>query len=305
MANINFPELASKFERLQNYIIRKLEDNSNSPETGVMPHQHQALQLITNFYLNKNRHGLIAMPTATGKSAIALLSPYVLGVKNKVLIITPSKAISKHFFKDVIGTNIQKSLYEHVGIISRSKRESYLPAIVIQENKNFPGNDIIIANAQKFKVNSPAVDEDESLNTDFFPVDAVDLVIVGDAHHYPAETWRRIIAHYRNKKVLFLTANPYRGDILSQKCDGIIEKIDLIFRFPRAEAVENGVIRSLEWRSFDTPDKFEWDLIQHLNALNERINGVFKYQAMAMVKTIAECVKCAERLQYNGIISKP
>ena len=24
-----------------------------------------------------------------------------------------------------------------------------------------------------------------------------------------------------------------------------------------------------------------------------------------MVKTIAECVKCAERLQYNGIISKP
>ena len=63
MAGITFPELTSKFERLQNYTIGKLEENSNNPETGLMPHQHQALQLIAGFYLNKNGHGLIVMPT--------------------------------------------------------------------------------------------------------------------------------------------------------------------------------------------------------------------------------------------------
>ena len=304
MADTTFPEITSKFEILKNYTIGKLDRS----ETGIMPHQHKALQLIANFYLNKNGHGLIVMPTGTGKSAIALLSPYILGVKNKVLIITPTKTISKQLSDDVTGTDIQQSLYVRLGIISQNLSYKYLPAIVIQENKSLVKlavTDIIIANAQKFKINSPAVDEDGNLNTDFFPVDAVDLLIVDEAHHYPAVTWRRIVNHYRNKKVLFLTATPYRRGTHLQKCDEIVEKIDLIFRFPRAEAVENGVIRSLEWRSFDTPDKFEWDLIQHLNALNERINGVFKYQAMAMVKTIAECVKCAERLQYNGISSKP
>ena len=39
-----------------------------------------------------------------------------------------------------------------------------------------------------------------------------DTVIVDEAHHYPAETWKKIIDHFKQRKKVFLTATPsHRG----------------------------------------------------------------------------------------------
>ena len=65
-----------------------------------------------------------------------------------------------------------------------------------------------------------------------------DLVIVDEAHHYPAPTWKTLVDHFHNSRRLFITATPeYKGKpILSHPpC----------FSLSRNEAVNRGIIRDL------------------------------------------------------------
>ena len=42
-----------------------------------------------------------------------------------------------------------------------------------------------------------------------------DLVIVDEAHHYPAPTWKLLVDHFHNSQCLFLTARPcYKGNYI-------------------------------------------------------------------------------------------
>jgi superfamily II DNA or RNA helicase len=65
--------------------------------------------------------------------------------------------------------------------------------------KNMEMNNLVIANAQKFSSNS-------NVDIDNIPADLFDLVIVDEAHHYPARTWKRIIDYFQMSKKVFLTA---------------------------------------------------------------------------------------------------
>jgi superfamily II DNA or RNA helicase len=65
---------------------------------------------------------------------------------------------------------------------------------------------IVIANAHKFGSNTD-VDLAEIPRT-------FDLVIVDEAHHYPAPSWKSIVDHFPGSKKLFLTA--VRRNILSK-----------------------------------------------------------------------------------------
>ena len=63
---------------------------------------------------------------------------------------------------------------------------------------------MVIANAQKFLEGS----WEENLSDNPFK-----LVIVDEAHHFPAETWSKIIKKIEgHASVVFFTATPYRSD---------------------------------------------------------------------------------------------
>jgi superfamily II DNA or RNA helicase len=64
---------------------------------------------------------------------------------------------------------------------------------------NMEGYNLVIANAHKFGTNS-------NVDIDNIRADLFDLVIVDEAHHYPARTWRSIIDYFQLSKKLFLTA---------------------------------------------------------------------------------------------------
>lgn len=94
-----------------------------------------------------------------------------------------SNAITNEYFKD----NLRPSCRGVVKKVSKV-REAFASA-----------------KAHKFRP-LERVEEDELIIYD--TPQEIDLVIVDEAHHYPARTWYNIINHFTNAKKLFMTATP-------------------------------------------------------------------------------------------------
>ena len=103
---------------------------------------------------------------------------------------------------------------------------------------------VVIANAHKFGANS-------GVNFEDIPTDLFDLLIVDEAHHYPAETWKRVVNHFPFPcKKLFLTATPKnKGKDFKFMCliffkgEDILPSSCLAYELLHVDAVKRGIIR--------------------------------------------------------------
>ena len=187
---------------------------------------------------------LVVLPTGTGKSGVAILAAYCCNVK-RVLVVTPSANISNQLFADFQLEKGHRSLpfLEKRGIFGKEDRANYMPnGRLIKRTADISTAmevaPLVVVNAQKFGATSK-VDLDKVPNR-------FCLVIVDEAHHYPAETWLQIVRHFRGSKILFLTATPYhrnkRGDneyILGNKLS--------CFTLTRSDAIDKGIIRDTKY----------------------------------------------------------
>lgn len=73
------------------------------------------------------------------------------------------------------------------------------------------------------------------------PADLFDLVIVDEAHHAPARTWRSILEHFDAARKLLLTAT-------SRRTDGKRVPGDLVFHFPLRTAIAGGYYKVVDAR---------------------------------------------------------
>ena len=83
-------ELNSYFSKNYN----KLKYPKADEEAGGLRNaQLGAIHSISSFFtLNKTKAAVVVMPTGSGKTAVLMMTPYVLEA-NKVLVITPSKLV--------------------------------------------------------------------------------------------------------------------------------------------------------------------------------------------------------------------
>ena len=207
---------------------------------NIYDHQRAALRQMSQFFANPNRPNiaLCVLPTGTGKSGIAAMAPYVLNA-SKVLVITPSKTITDQLSKDFCG-GLGDSFLESRGIIAAVDRTSVLEIPHNLKSGDNPAvwtmHNLVITNAHKFGATSNV-----DLNT--VPPNSFDLVIVDEAHHYPAPTWRLLVDHFAGSRRIFLTATPLHngGPILEhqEQC--------LVYQLPRDVAIESGIIRPLDF----------------------------------------------------------
>ena len=78
------------------------------------------------------------------------------------------------------------------------------------------------------------------------PSNGYDLVIVDEAHHYPAPTWKTLVDHFDKSRRLFITATPkYKGEP--------IFPYEPCFTLPREVAVQSGIIRNIEFYEVPNP----------------------------------------------------
>lgn len=161
-----------------------------------------------------------------GKSGIITLLPYILQSK-KVLILTPAIPITNQIAESFLGSSgeLQKCfLYKTIPYfrtdmdIDTFRDKVVENGSVIRSSADVPGmelSNLVIVNAQKFggQSNSSLFSRNEevvaNVRTSF---GHFDIIIVDEAHHYPAPTWQAIMDNFRNKQIVFLTATPIRSN---------------------------------------------------------------------------------------------
>ena len=174
---------------------------------------------------------LVVLPTGCGKTGVAVLAAYVLNA-SRVLVITPSKTISQQIYEAFCSFLLERKIIQ--------PQEKYIcpPGICITNtrdiipNRHFP---LMIVNAHKIGGRS-------SVSIDDIPDDDYDLVIVDEAHHYPAPTWKNLVDHFSKSRRLFLTAtNLYKEKPILPDHPGPC------FSLNRQDAITRGIIRPVEF----------------------------------------------------------
>ena len=212
----------------------------------LLTHQIEALEALQNWFIETpDKIALTAMPTGSGKTGVICCLPYFLGAsedfsfEKPVLLIAPNLEIASQLEEQTLlsDANFLCSRKLIPPDLPRASITDALPhGVKIEETKELSTKpkyleqkDIIIANAQKFlQGNWETV----------LPDDLVQMVIVDEAHHFPAPTWLRIINKFKNHAlVAFFTATPFRTD--KKK----VVNCEPAYRLTLEEARDRGIIR--------------------------------------------------------------
>ena len=209
--------------------------NSEGATTHIHQHQIDAVRAVHEHLSDptKPNIALVVLPTGCGKTGVAVLASYVLNATD-VLVITPSVTISKQIYDAFCDKDNMFLLKRQ--IITADQKKLLLPRGVcikysteVLDNLHYP---LMIVNAHKIGGRSNVAIED-------IPSDNYDLVIVDEAHHYPAPTWKLLVDHFPNSRRLFLTATPsYRGKY-------ILPSNPPCFDLAKDDAISRNIIRPI------------------------------------------------------------
>ena len=174
---------------------------------------------------------IIVLPTGSGKTAVLVLSPFLLKVK-RVLIITQSQIVRRQIYSEfsellllkklkILPENMQSPRVYELDKMLKSKKQW----------QELMKNDVIIS--------TPACISPQYKNIYQAPKDAFDLILYDEGHHLPAKTWFGISNYFDSMEILF-TATPFRNDKKS-----IYGKI--IYEFTISEAYKDKIFGNIRF----------------------------------------------------------
>ena len=127
--------------------------------------------------------------------------------KGRVLVIAPDLTIKEELYKAFDITNKQKCFWRKHWVLEDRHMKSG-PYVCTLENGNLSVCDkshIVLTNIHQLATNV-----DKWLKK--FPENFFDLIIVDEAHHSAAASWKRVFTRFPNAKIVNLTATPFRSD---------------------------------------------------------------------------------------------
>ena len=220
----------SRFAHLQTHIMDFLK---TTPTDHLYKPQIDAL-LSIGTSCHPGKIALVVLPTGCGKTGVAALAPYVLGVRN-ALVLAPSVIIAHQVHEAFCGAGEHSSFYEKRKIgefraLCPTTR-FILKASELRDLARGYNNELLVVNVHEIGGSKVRI---EDINNHEF-----ELVIVYGAHHYPAHMWRKVVKHFHvpHVRLLFLTATPAP----------IIWRIpEPCYQLSRRIAVHLGIIRDMD-----------------------------------------------------------
>ncbi|GHT08445.1 hypothetical protein FACS189426_04080 [Bacteroidia bacterium] len=202
-------EILASWDNAFQYRQEKRNHNGEIIQYGLRPLQIGALHSILAHWSISEKPALVVMPTGTGKTE-TMLCLLIANQSSKTLVIVPSESLRTQISKKYIRLGILKqfeiiskhALYPKVSVLKKSidtmeDVEKILDANVIISTP------YILASLKKGK-------------TDLFNriVKECSHLIVDEAHHVVAQTWREIKLNFETQKkpILLFTATPFRND---------------------------------------------------------------------------------------------
>ncbi|WP_340672615.1 DEAD/DEAH box helicase [Bradyrhizobium ottawaense] len=176
---------------------------------------------------------VVTMPTGSGKTAVLIAAAFILQAR-RVLIVAPGRLV-----REQIADEVEKlATLRSAGALSED-----VPAprvLAVKKRITTPEgwerlreHDVVVGTVQSI---SPAYEEIPEP-----PLDMFDLVLVDEAHHSPAATWKRLLDHFEQAKRVLFTATPFRQD--QREIKG-----RFIFTYDLRRAFEDGVFGLIRYQ---------------------------------------------------------
>ena len=210
-----------------------ISTNYNIDENAaVREPQLEGYQALYEFFKTGGHEAIVQIPVGCGKSGLAALIPFGIA-HGRVLIISPNLTIKEGLFESFDVTNRQKCFWRQRGILDDEDMVGG-PFSCTLDDGNLSvceKSHIVITNIHQLSTNV-----DKWLNQ--FPDSFFDLIIVDEAHHSAAESWKKVFSKFPDAKIVHMTATPFRSD--SQEIKG-----ELVYRYSFRSATIKGYIKKL------------------------------------------------------------
>ncbi|HNX49205.1 MAG TPA: DEAD/DEAH box helicase family protein [Thermoanaerobaculaceae bacterium] len=174
---------------------------------------------------------LVVMPTGSGKTAVMLTIAFLLRA-SRVLLVSPSRAVRDQLAREASTLETLKRLrvvpQSLVGphVCEVPGRVATLEAWCALEQY-----DLVVGTPNSLSPASPGVAPAPPL---------FDLVIVDEAHHSPARTWKAILGAFPDARAFMMTATPFRLDEREIRAR-------TVFDYPLDRALDDHIVCPLEY----------------------------------------------------------
>lgn len=206
--------------------------------------QIEAYQAVYRFFQEGGRTALIQIPVGCGKSGIAAIAPFGIAA-GRVLVVAPNLTIKDGLFESLDVTNRQKCFWRNRRVLKDADMAGgpYACTLDTGNISICEKSHIIVSNVHQLATNPEKWLK--KFDKSFF-----DLIIVDEAHHSPAASWKLVLEHFDKAKIINMTATPFRSD--KKEVDG-----ELVYRYPFKTATFNGYIKRLKaWYAAPTELEF-------------------------------------------------
>ena len=205
--------------------------------------QHDGYLRTFEFFKAGKNKAILQIPVGCGKTGLASLFPFGMA-KGRVLVIAPNITIKDGLYEAMDISNRRKCFWRKAGVLNDTQMISGPLACTLDTGNITVARKchIIITNIQQL-----ATTIEKWLLQ--FPDDFFDMVIIDEAHHSAADSWKKVLERFPNAKVIHLTATPFRSD--RQEIDG-----ELVYRYSFRSATVKGYIKRLK-ASYIAPAEIE------------------------------------------------
>lgn len=218
--------MADFFERAVDKVILlgAREKGWRRPQLGALG------AIMAHWSVADGQPTVISIPTGTGKTAVGMVAPFLSPEPpRRALVLAPARQIRRQLAEQFV-TYTQLT---QIGVLPETVGP---PAVLEMTGKTddwrtLESYDVVVALPNSI---SPAHYDDAEKP----PRDLFDLIIVDEAHHAPAETWRAVLDHFSDSRSVLLTATPRRRD--GKRIPGSLE-----YYYPLRRALDEGLYKPI------------------------------------------------------------
>ncbi|MEH7522036.1 DEAD/DEAH box helicase [Bacillus sp. JJ1503] len=254
-------------------------------------------KLLSAFSENPDTHKIVVLPTGTGKTGVIGITPYGLS-EGRVLIITPSLIIREGISDDfdtrsqfnfwtkrnvIFDDNDLPKVYRYVGYKTPADKRRILG--------NLSDSNIVIANIHKVYSSTSRKALVNLLDKDFF-----DMIIIDEAHHAEADSWKEALNHFAADKIIKLTATPSRAD--NKQLEG-----DIVYEFSLSDAIRDKYVKNLVAEDY-TNQKLEFIIDGETVNKDEALEKMDKNWLTRTVAYAPECNKTIVDMSIKKLMEK-
>lgn len=183
---------------------------------SLRPYQQEALDAINTFYDKGIKKQLIVLPTGAGKTIVFSHLPLIKKDVLPMLVLAHREELLDQAKTKIGWSNPELSID------------------IEQGDKHAGHTDIVVASV-------PTLGRAESKRIEKYPKDYFKSIVIDEAHHASAPTYRRILDYFNSDFVLGVTATPQRSD--NTRLTDVFD--DVVYYKTIQDLIEDGFLCSL------------------------------------------------------------